>query len=348
MKTSNKQISLFGETELTSLRVDFPANHTQQQENGRELMTSAICGRKCLEQFERLNHVGSWEKTFAALLIGQREWFSTRCKLTWKMRGTKFSRYYFQLRVSTHPTNDTGFSLLPTPVVMDTAQNADLNKLDQRRQRAKEKGVNGNGFGYTIGELYQRGLLPTPQTIDSGTAREPRLKPGRKANTRGNFRADLKDVFLPTPTTNDSQNMTFPESQRFRESLVGMLERKFIPTPTKSTETIQDMLQSQYRSTNRGKYKELLPTPLSSDCGNKITGVENQDSLTKRAREITGKTSLLNHRFVLEMMGFPPNWFDSEYERRAMELLQKKKSTKSYKKRLHRHEKQQSTQAETR
>jgi hypothetical protein len=52
----------------------------------------------------------------------------------------------------------------------------------------------------------------------------------------------------------------------------------------------------------------MLPTPMSSDCGNKVTGLENQDSLTKRAREITGKTSQLSPQFVMEMMGFPTNW----------------------------------------
>jgi hypothetical protein len=52
----------------------------------------------------------------------------------------------------------------------------------------------------------------------------------------------------------------------------------------------------------------MLPTPMASDCGEKVTGLENQDSLTKRARLETGKTSQLNPLFVLEMMGFPPNW----------------------------------------
>lgn len=37
-------------------------------------------------------------------------------------------------------------------------------------------------------------------------------------------------------------------------------------------------------------------------------GLENQDSLTKRARSITGQTSQLSPQFVMEMMGFPPDW----------------------------------------
>jgi hypothetical protein len=52
----------------------------------------------------------------------------------------------------------------------------------------------------------------------------------------------------------------------------------------------------------------LIPTPLASDCGEKVTGLETQDSLTKRVREITGKPSQLNPLFVEEMMGFPEYW----------------------------------------
>ena len=52
----------------------------------------------------------------------------------------------------------------------------------------------------------------------------------------------------------------------------------------------------------------MLPTPMASDCGEKVTGLENQDSLVKMSREITGKTSQLSPQFVMEMMGFPTDW----------------------------------------
>jgi hypothetical protein len=51
----------------------------------------------------------------------------------------------------------------------------------------------------------------------------------------------------------------------------------------------------------------MLPTPQAAD-GGKLGGNENQDSLTKRARLETGTTSQLNPQFVMEMMGFPPDW----------------------------------------
>jgi hypothetical protein len=61
---------------------------------------------------------------------------------------------------------------------------------------------------------------------------------------------------------------------------------------------------------NRG----LLPTPMASDGGGKVTGLENQMSLTKMARKQTGTTSQLNPRFVAEMMGFPPNWTELPFQ----------------------------------
>lgn len=46
-------------------------------------------------------------------------WYSTKCKLTWKLKGTKYSRFYFQLVPLTHPTEGTEFGLLPTPTKSD-------------------------------------------------------------------------------------------------------------------------------------------------------------------------------------------------------------------------------------
>jgi hypothetical protein len=63
----------------------FPASHTVQQESGKAKRMNATCGPKCLEQLEKFSHVGLWAKTFGALLIGTGEWYSTKCRLTWKL-----------------------------------------------------------------------------------------------------------------------------------------------------------------------------------------------------------------------------------------------------------------------
>jgi len=57
---------------------------------------------------------------------------------------------------------------------------------------------------------------------------------------------------------------------------------------------------------------QMLPTPMAQES-DKITRKENQDSLTKRARQQTGKTSQLSPHFVAEMMGFPKGWTESPF-----------------------------------
>jgi len=71
MKTSQKQISLFTEEQLTSSPEGSPANPILRQENDLERKMTATSGRKCLEQFGRFDRSGLWAKTFMELLIGQ-------------------------------------------------------------------------------------------------------------------------------------------------------------------------------------------------------------------------------------------------------------------------------------
>ncbi len=108
-EATGEQMTLFS-------RVASPdhASHTAVQENDLERKMTATSGRRCLEQFERFDRATLWAKTFAALLIGTEGWYSTKCRLTWKMRATKSHRIYFQLVPSTLPIGETGFGLLPT------------------------------------------------------------------------------------------------------------------------------------------------------------------------------------------------------------------------------------------
>src|SRR3990167_11017721 len=121
MQTLQKQTSLFIEEKLTSLQGDSLANHLVRLEKEKAQKMTAISGVKCLEQFGRFNRVTLWQKMFAGLLIGTREWYSTRCKLTWKLRALKSCRFYFQLVPLTHHTEGTEFGLLPTPLAQEGA-----------------------------------------------------------------------------------------------------------------------------------------------------------------------------------------------------------------------------------
>ena len=149
-------------------------NPTAQPESGSERKTSDTCGPKCLEQFERFNHVGSWAKTFSALLIGTEGWYSTRCKLTWKLKGTKFNRLYFQLQASTHRTEGTEFGLLPTEGMLPTPT-AVQRDHPERVQALRETGAtdiysrnNGENRPNSILDYMNfHQMLPTPTADDN-------------------------------------------------------------------------------------------------------------------------------------------------------------------------------------
>lgn len=330
MKTLKKQISLFGEDESISSQEDSPANPSVSQETSLEQKMTAISGRNTLERYAKFNRDGLLAKMYPGLLIGMEGWFSTRCKLTWSLRGTKSSRLYFQLVVSTLPIEETesgllatpntmdymppkseemthnhpsrpgrtksgnlreqiaykqvmlptvqtqelkvcdengktqfmNLKLLPTPTVMDT-NCGDLEKIDQRRTRAKESKINGNGFGVTIGELANRGLLPTPRTTDVE---------GGKIN-----------------------NLDISETGKFSRT-----NSKGVRHGVKLRDVVENV---------------MLPTPRASEFkGTGPIGSSSHDHRLDRGyldatmQEITGESGQLNPLFVSEMMGFPVDW----------------------------------------
>ena len=284
---------------------DFPANHTAQPENGLEKRMSAISGRRCLESFANSGHGTLWAKTWLESLVGTGAWFSRRCKLTWKLKGTKYKRLYFQLQVSTLPTEGIGFGLLPTvvttdktaahsdealakrakagfttlnlrdqatrgllptPTVMDT-NCGDLDKIDKRRARAKETSSNGNGFGRTIGELANRGLLPTPDTQNhrDGT----KLRKDNNMQEGGSHGVSLhhlaSHVMLPTPIAGNARNGA--------------------------------------SSMENGRMKRKLDQGWTID-------LQDLASTGLLGGSRTGNDSQLNPQFVAEMMGFPVDWLE--------------------------------------
>jgi len=92
---------------------------------------TATSGQKILESLERFSRLSLWGKMLSVLLIGQGEWYSSRSKLTWKMRGSKFNRLYFQLVVKEQFTRGTEFGFVPTPRKTEIINGKSL--LDQRK-----------------------------------------------------------------------------------------------------------------------------------------------------------------------------------------------------------------------
>jgi len=184
--TSRRQILLFTEETLTSSAEASHVNPTVQQAKDWGKMTSDISGPICLDAFGRFPRVGLWGKTFSALLIGQEGWFSTRCRLTWKLKGTRFNRLFFQLQASTLPTEGTEFGLLPTPRANQ------VNGMDLNNEKLAKR--NKSNLEEEVAKWVVEGMLPTP-TTDSATNRKDKYKQG------GTPLSVAVNKMLPTPTT---------------------------------------------------------------------------------------------------------------------------------------------------
>lgn len=180
--TLPKQTSLFTEEQLIFSQEDSPASHSVQQENKKGLMTNAIYGQKCLEQYDKFNRPSLWGKMFPDLLIGQGEWYSSRCKLIWKMKATRSHRLYFQLRAQVPRTEGIEFGsyvgLYPTPAAMDATGIKSLRK---------DSTVSNVGFhSMSLSHFLAQGLLPTPTTSTGGANRKNGLKrKGHGDNLKG-------------------------------------------------------------------------------------------------------------------------------------------------------------------
>lgn len=180
MTTSAKQTSLFGTDESTSSQVDFLANHTAWQGSDKAQRMLDISGQKCAEQFESAGRPGLWARTFLGLLIGQEGWFSSRCALIWKVKGTKYNRLYCQLQVSTLRTGEIGSGLwdietdlMGTPRAMERPRS---EKFLQKDQGVKRVPTPSEYIGLLKtptkmdGEVTN-GIIPTPSTRDYKGAR---------------------------------------------------------------------------------------------------------------------------------------------------------------------------------
>ena len=280
MQTSRKQISMFTEEEFQSCQAASLVNPTQVLESDLEKKMTATSGLKCLEQLERFNHVGSWGKTFSALLIGMGGWYSKRCKLTWRLKGTKSNRMYFQLQASTLPTEgiESGL-LLGTPRA-------------QERPRSEKFREGRTPSPIEYAEQYSE-MLPTPTTgADQKTQYQ---QGGRSLMNYLDFHG-----MLPTPLASEIHH---PERvKKLKET---------------GAETMASRKNGANRPNGLTDYLDfhgMLPTPTTS-CANAGTDKERPIDQPSRRSELNhlmsqeaGTRSQLNPQFVEEMMGFPENW----------------------------------------
>ncbi|HLZ88097.1 MAG TPA: hypothetical protein VKQ52_12670 [Puia sp.] len=108
----------------------------------------------------RFDRVGWSAKMFSVCLIGGGEWSSSRCRLTWKLQGTRYGRIFCRLRVSGRRTEGSGCGLLPTPVAMDAED------IRQLRRSTIEGMKRGSMASMTLTHYLAVGFLPTPTARD--------------------------------------------------------------------------------------------------------------------------------------------------------------------------------------
>ena len=254
-------------------------NHTHQQESDLVKKMRDTSGRRCLERYARFNHVGLWAKTFSDLLIGMEGWYSTKCKLTWKLKGTKYNRMYFQLYPSTHHTEGTGFGLLPTPMAMDSTNATATMKSTQVKE--------GSMHSVTLSMAVSMGILPTPNTRDWKDS----IGNGKDAPsigvTRGYSLGQKINSMLPTPIAGDWKGQLRSDgTANMLSGKMALLHKQgMLPTPTASV--IKHGHSEKYWDNRIGK---------------------KQMDIAMWNAETNGKTSQLSPQFVLEMMGFPTDW----------------------------------------
>jgi hypothetical protein len=111
------------------------ANHSHLPGNVKARMMNATCGAKCYEQFKKLNRDSSSLKMSLVSRTLMADWYSSRCALTWKLKGTKFNRLLFQLQPKTLRTEEIGAGLLlPTPTAMDSTNATATMKSTQVKE----------------------------------------------------------------------------------------------------------------------------------------------------------------------------------------------------------------------
>ena len=176
-----KLISQNMQTQLTFLLEDSLANHSHLPGKEKARMMNATCGAKCYEQFKKLNRDSSSLKMSLVSRILMADWYSSRCALTWKLKGTKYNRLLFLLVPKTLRTVETGvgsleLGMLPTITASFGERGGNLNP-ESNHDTEKAMRV-------AIPKLIA--LLPTPSASD--TEGSPKRKDQISQGGNGNWR----------------------------------------------------------------------------------------------------------------------------------------------------------------
>ena len=164
--------------QLTLFPVDSPVNRSPLPGTDEARTMTVTSGLRCLELYGKSTPLGS----LVRMCLESSIWHSTRCLLTWKMKGTKYSRFLYQLAVSTPRTSDSESLFWPTPstgagLCGGTGNFKTLKRMAERGLITEEERRNlsqGNG-GKTNPQLLEwlmgyeqqfTKLIPTPTACD--------------------------------------------------------------------------------------------------------------------------------------------------------------------------------------
>jgi len=224
--------------EWISSQGDFHANPIQLQASKTQT-TIANSGLKCLELSKKSNPPTSLERMSEILLASEKEWYSNKCVLTWKVKVTKCRRLYYLLQQSTHRTKDTGAGLSElwlTPSATNIEKRSEEG-LKKRKKYRESKGRNTVPPG-NLAEQVQYGkpvtdmaMWPTPTTKGYGHGSEGQYQMLYKKMIAGEITKKELEIFTatkmenhrsfkkmnkmwPTPTVNDSKNNGGPSQHR--------------------------------------------------------------------------------------------------------------------------------------
>jgi hypothetical protein len=265
-----------------SLLEDSHANHFQSQEKEKEQMTIDTSGMKLLESSENANQSGSLAKMLKVLLTSKKAWYSDRCKLIWKKKVSKSNVLLYQLQASVlgikEKESGSSAAMYPTPTV------------------GCEEG----------GEQSER----VEQTKSGGFILR------KKNNPQMTFGAKLSDAMIyleknkiyNTPTTNDAKNLTFPQSQKNRNSIIGnTIQQQKIKPGGKLNPNFVEFLMGYPQQWTKIEPTEskVLETPLShklpENLGKQLSKQKmyrtptsmdiNEDSMIYAAKILKGKVN---------------------------------------------------------
>jgi hypothetical protein len=212
--------------------------------------------------------------------------------------------------------------MLPTPTVMDSANNGDMTAAAKMMQGATHRS-SGQPIQKTLTMEIHQQILSDNQPLMQELANKPMLKrtnlPPQKefvdwirSVTNSKELSNLIDVKLSTVEhwfRMDAKGFSHPSIEEWIKIA------EIFP--------VTEQMNARMMEQSSIEWMAMLPTPTASDKNSGRRGNaprENHNPLTNSLKdavnymEETLKSSHLNPRFVAEMMGFPPNWTELPFQ----------------------------------